>query len=306
MSTERLIYSPKAQIRAIQMTTVPIIGFCEGVNHDRHFYAEILRSMPNVKDFVLKTAIEICSGGGKAPLIALLRKFRKDNKLILNFKGDKKHLIFFFDKDADCFLRKKLRCHHAIYTKYYDVESHIFVNGNLKKSISVCLGIDGQTVDPIYNDSSSWCNSISVKFKQWISLCLFCQKYKCSSPYTYKRNSTINVPMNGGCDLNLYATAKADLFIRSGMTKNEFSSAFSDIERRVMALEKKHSLFSLLKGKWLGSVLECELKSKLHGQQNLIRSGFNSQIVSSLLTSLDYTSLWAEHFKSQINKVLSS
>jgi len=153
MSNKRLTYStPEEYLRDMQLSSVPIIVFVEGKNFDKYFYGAICKLVFTEK-YEIRLAEEIPLinnqgvtkfAGGKQPLISWFEYLKRKSALIANFMDKKQVVVFFRDKDVDDLLGKLIISPHFIYTKYYNIENHIFVEGDLNKAAAVIASHDPQ------------------------------------------------------------------------------------------------------------------------------------------------------------------
>lgn len=299
----RLQHNPEAFVRVVQLSQKDVFAFCEGKRLDPFFYAKLMDEALSGSGLVYEMIEinEVARSGGKMALKEIFDIFERKGKLALNKNGKTASCIFFFDKDADCVLGKNIKSKHAIYTKYYDVEAHIFRECDLSHSIAVAASLSPARVPSKYAVAPEWCEECAVRWREWIALCLYSQRYKKNKGCGYSRLSIIN-----GDDFisgtNLEAFSKLLNSLRDAAESHEeFDSNFKDIEDIVVSLIKCNDLFKLMKGKWLSTIIESELRSELSsGDLN----GVASRIVSAGLASISFSSAWAEYFLEKIRDVV--
>jgi hypothetical protein len=132
----RLTHSLAGYRRAMQMSRTQIFAFVEGQT-DPYFYDKICEAVcqPSTVSYEIRRAQELPGGtGGKVALLALYDYLRRMSSLLDNFKGKTTGVLIFLDKDVDDLLRIQRRSEHIVYTKYYDLENHLFIHGNLTEA----------------------------------------------------------------------------------------------------------------------------------------------------------------------------
>jgi hypothetical protein len=145
--------SEESYLRAMQMSSAQLMVFVEGKNFDKYFYGNICQAVYTEK-YKICLAEEISlsnnqgetkSAGGKKSLISWFKYLEQHSKLVNdNIEGKKQIVVFFLDKDVDDLLGKLIISPHLIYTKCYNIENHIFVEGDLNKAAAVIASHDPQ------------------------------------------------------------------------------------------------------------------------------------------------------------------
>src|SRR5689334_17766376 len=179
----RLTYSLPAFRRRLQAATQDIVVFVEGKT-DRFFYSQLCCTLFNKRSYQLFSSHEIPGNEtGKNALLKLHAFLEKRSSLSEEFKGKKHVILFFLDKDADDYLGRCVKSAHAIYTAYYNFETHLFAAANLARAGAAAAGIDeGSLLAVIGSDNTKWRARLSESVCEWITACLFIQKYKLPMP----------------------------------------------------------------------------------------------------------------------------
>jgi hypothetical protein len=145
----RLAHSFSAYLRYMQMSSRPLFVFVEGKRTDPHFYGEICGSVCRTSEISYRIcrSRELANGhGGKQTLISFFEYLRRKCALVHAFKGKSTGVLFFLDKDVDDLLRTQRRSPHVVYTRYYDVENHIFREADLIRAAAASASLDQQEV----------------------------------------------------------------------------------------------------------------------------------------------------------------
>ena len=169
----------------MQMSTFSLFVFVEGLT-DRYIYSQIADSeCRNLgTNFSLVTAEELLgSGGGKAVLLSFFDYLKSRASLVDVFQSKTTASIFFLDKDVDDFLRRKRRSDHVVYTETYDIESYLFIHGDLCQATAASAPLDIGSVRTGIGDYNKWRYRAAVTWKNWVTLCLFAHTRVISSTY---------------------------------------------------------------------------------------------------------------------------
>jgi len=303
----RLTHSFQGYRRKMQMSSHQIFVFVEGKINDPYFYGEICRAVVSQSSgirYTIRQAKEIPGDtGGKPALIAFFLYLKQSSALLDDFKGKKTGIIFFLDKDVDDLLRKQRCSEHIVYTQYYDVENHIFVEGDLAKAAAAAASMDYQQMIAGIGDYKKWRYQVAEKWKQWVKLCLFARKKDIGCECTYSNPSKVNNPLHESLDSTAYAQYLNLLENRSGLSSVQFKNAFKRVSKQVNDFYLAGEHDRIFKGKWYAGFLEAEIKTIA---QN---TPFNSKtladrLVTAITMTLDFNAPWAEYFKEPVKKLI--
>lgn len=302
----RLRHRLSGFVRTLQISRHSVFAFVEGKKLDSFFYGGICSGAccKNNLSYQIRRARELpYQAGGKSTLIQFYRYLRRNKKLITNFGGKKTALVFFLDKDVDDVLRNKCRSTHVIYTKYYDVHNHLFLNGDLVKAVAAATAIDENEIKHSTLFRNKWCRSAAQRWRDWVILCLFSQIYRVGNP-NYGVSSRINSPINGTVDDNLFKVEVEKAQRRLGWPTNMIRAKLSRVEKIVDRHFANDSQDTVFKGKWYSTLIEQDLRDFFR-VTHVDVSGVASRIDSALATTLDYKAPWTEHFTVALEQVLA-
>jgi len=284
----KLQHSVSATKRALQISRHQLFVFVEGQS-DLFFYGEICSIVCNSKQqyhiySVNKT--QFCNDefhdkqlSGKSGLIDLFACFQKNSLLTIHFKGEKKVAIFFLDKDVDDLLGKQIDSEHLIYTEYYDVENHIFKEGNVIKGTASAIGMTTQEVCEKILNSHNWMSEVATQWKLYVKLCFFAVRTGTTVEECRYGRDVLPQTFNSTCESNF----------SSDENYLKYSKLLDDLYD-----QRKHDL--VFKGKWYASLLDRELTNA---------AGKHEKILSCVQTTLDFNAAWAEHFKQPLRTLLA-
>jgi hypothetical protein len=303
----RLRHSFQAYRRKMQMSSHQIFVFVEGKINDPYFYGEICRAVINQSSgirYTIRQAKEIPgSTGGKPALIAFFLYLKQNSALLDNFKGKKTGIIFFLDKDVDDLLRKQRRSEHVVYTQYYDVENHIFVEGNLSKAAAVAASMDYQKIITGIGDHKKWRYQVAEKWKEWVKFCLFARKKNLGCECTYSNPSKINTKLYELLDSTAYAQYLNLLENRSGLSSVQFKNAFKRVSKQVDDLYKAGEHDRIFKGKWYAGFLEAKI-TNIAGNTPFNSKTLANRLITAITMTLDFEAPWAEHFREPLKNLM--
>lgn len=289
------------------MSSNQIFVFVEGKINDPYFYGEICRAVVSQSGirYTICQAKEIPGGtGGKPSLIAFFLYLKRNYALLDNFKGKKTAIIFFLDKDVDDLLRKQRHSEHVVYTQYYDVENHIFVEGDLAKAAAASASMDYQEIITGIGDYKKWRYQVAEKWKEWVKLCLFARKKDIGCECSYRYPSQINNPLYGLLDSTAYAKYLNILENRSGLSSEKFKRAFKRVSKQVDDLYVAGESDRIFKGKWYAGFLEAKIKT-IAGNTPFNSKTLANRLTTAITVTLDFDAPWAKHFKEPLKKLIT-
>jgi hypothetical protein len=304
---DRLRHSFQGYRRKMQMSSYQIFVFVEGKINDPYFYGEICRTVVGQSNrirYTIRQATDIPGGtGGKPALIAFFLYLKQNSALLDNFKGKKTGSLFFLDKEVDDLLRKQRRSEHIVYTQYYDVENHIFVEGDLAKAAAAAASMDYQQIIAGLGDEKKWRYQVAEKWKEWVKLCLFARKKDIGCECTYSNPSKVNNPLYEWLDSTAYAQYLKVLENRSGLSSVQFKNAFKRVSKPVddFYLVGEHD--RIFKGKWYAGFLEAQIKTIAQNTPFNSKT-LSNRLITAITMTLDFQAPWAEHFKAPFNKLV--
>jgi hypothetical protein len=299
--------SPEAYHRGMQISTAQVFVFVEGKAPDPYFYENICGAVyqPNRIGYEIRLAKELGGdGGGKKVLLGFFDFLEQRGALTNKLNGKTTQAIFFLDKDADDVLGIQRISDHIIYTKYYDVENHIFVEGDIIKGAAVAASLDIRMVTSAIGDPAQWRFAVASQWKVWIAFCIFTLTRQLNFQCNYSRLSIINDPQDGPVDTSKSATYLGLLETESGLAHQEFIDAFQSIMKLVADLFSRSEHDRVFKGKWYSFFLTEKVKS-IAGYQLIKLNGLQDRILTAITMGLDFSDAWAEHFKTPLRKLIN-
>lgn len=302
----RLTHSFSAYLRYMQMSGHQLFVFVEGKKTDPYFYDRICCSVCRTAgvSYQIRRSQELAKGiGGKQALLCFFEYLRSKSALVDVFKGKSTGVLFFLDKDVDDFLRTQRCSPHVVYTYYYDVENHIFLEADLVDAAAASASLDHQEVLASITGGEGWRSGVAERWKEWVTLCLFVAKKKVNCESNYRVPSRINNPTHGPVDQAAYRQCQERIQTRLGLTERKFKRSFRRVAGLVDAIYAQGEHDRVFKGKWYPLVLAATVRDGAGGQR-VNPKGLAGRITSCAALTLDFDAPWAEHFKQPLRDLI--
>jgi hypothetical protein len=309
--TARIVHSLRGYLRYMQMSQAVVFAFVEGKKNDPYFYGQICAVVCNKRQI----AYQICKAneipsraGGKKVLLEFYDFLRKQKALRTNLGGKDTIAVFFSDKDIDDILRQCRRSRHVIYTRYYDVENEIFLNGNLSQGCAAAASLDPACLAPLLSGSHSWCKRAAERWREWVVLCIIATLKGIRQQCNYGNYGVLSMmqnPANGMIDATKLAQRKAHMERKSGMAPTEFAALYASVTKRVRRLYSSGQQDKVFKGKWYPILLDEDIK-RLIGRSVYNRQGFSARVTSAVAATLRFPDTWALYYTNRLADVVDN
>lgn len=303
----RLRHSIKGLVRSLQVSGSQVIVFMEGHENDPYFYLKICDSVcgPAGVSFGHRLAKELPGDtGGKDRLISFFKYLRRKKLLISDFKGKTTAFLFFLDKDIDDLMRTLVRSPHVVYTKYYDVENHIFAAADLAESSAAAASLDRATIAAALGNYDRWRAGKAELWKDWIKICIFTRKKRIRGAGNFGVASRINDPPNGPVQNALVVGHLEGLQVATGLPRDEFNKAFGRVSKLVDGLFRNGEHDKVFKGKWYTIFLTSEIKGIAAGRQYNQRN-LEGRLKTAAAMTVNFDAPWSEYFKEPLRAVVA-
>lgn len=292
--------------RSMQISANSVFVFVEGKKVDPFFYGAISHSVCKDKriPYVLCKASELSgSGGGKQVLLSYFQYLRRKSFLKDDFKGKKMTTIFYLDKDVDDILRTLRHSPHLVYTAYYDVCNHLFIEGNLSKALAVAASLDPGIVKSRITSNPALRLQLAQRWKDWVKLCLFTTKKKINCQANYGLTSRVNNSPGGLFNQTAYNQLINEMKFKLGLTDQQFSRAFNRVSRFVDQIYANGLQDRVFKGKWYG-YLCVEYVRRINTTAHC--QGLPDRLPGCISASIDFNAPWADYFKQPLKKLIDN
>jgi hypothetical protein len=302
----RVKHSLAGYIRRLQISKNQLFIFVEGTENDQFVYGMICKnvcSFPQAINYSVRAASELpYKTGGKCAIVKFYRYARKKKNLVSELNGKKTALAFCLDKDIDDLMKSKCKSDHVIYTRFYDIQNHIYLNSNFILGVSSALSIDPSELSQ-HSIFNNWCSDATKRWREWIIICIISIKHESPIP-NYRLTSQINKPLNGRTDSKLYEAALNNLKQKKGWTQEKLEKELKKVEVLVDNYYLLNSIDILFKGKWYSTLLELDLRDYFSSRP-LQLNGVGKRATSSLSTTLDFSQPWTGDFAAPLKKITS-
>jgi len=307
MPSARLVHSPKGFLRYMQMSCKTLFAFVEGIECDCFIYGQVCALVCGKRkmDYGLCRANEIPPyAGGKNALLGYHDFLRKRKALKSILSGKETVAVFFLDKDIDDILRQKRRSQHIIYTRYYDVQNDIFLNGDLTRGCASAASLDPAVLDPLLSNSRLWCSEAAERWREWVVLCLVTACKHINHQCNFRVRSQIQCPISGKTDSTKTAQMTAHMAAKSGMSAEAFKVYHAAVRRRVKDFYSKGEQDRVFKGKWYAAMLDEDIK-RVMGTQEYDKAGFASRVTSAVAATLSFPDSWTQAYSIRLETLLN-
>lgn len=298
-------------VRSLQMSEHTLYVVVEGRESDRYFYGKLARLVCARRGIshwtVLPTEIPTGKSGkawkGKSALIKMHELLRLDGALSSNLGGKRTVIVFCADKDVDELLRggRVVRSSHFIYTKFYDVEAHIVASGDVVGAAAASASIDEHELAALIPNAANWRQSCADLWKEWIKICILCERYEAKGIANYHNESKINVPTHGPVDAGKVDEYLERLKTSLSLTEEVFAKAYAIICRFVDKLYEEGRCLEVFKGKWFVNFMEHALTQR---GIEFTKPRLHAGMIGAISHSLDPSQDWALHFTTKLDALL--
>lgn len=290
----------------MQMSRVSFFAFVEGITVDDHVHGTNCdRALsPMGIEYRLSPADELPgSGGGKSRLRSYFCHLAERNQLVTTFKGKTTVVVFFMDKDIDDQLGTLIDSPHVLYTWFYDVENHVFHEGDIAEAVSSSCSLPPNWCREEFGKRGSWQESTARNWIDWVRLCFTTQLLKIPGAANYGRPSAINptphLPADSGLATRLAEKLQSEA-LRIGISSARWAEAASIVDSQY-----SNGLWDkVFKGKWYGAILKSQVLAKC---PNKIDSrALASSLVRHVATTMTFDSAWSMATQQRIQELAAS
>jgi len=308
MSVARIVHSPKAYLRYMQMSQAAVFAFVEGQETDPYFYGQICAVVCNQRQIVY----QICrandilpNAGGKEALLVFYDFLRRRGALRSNLGGKETVAVFFLDKDIDDIVRRCRRSRYVTYTRYYDVQNEIFLNGDLSQGCAAAASLDPAILTSLLSDSHSWCKHAAQRWQEWVVLCIIAHLKGIRQECNYRVQSRVQNPTTGKVDTARLKVRITAMAARSGMAPDDFKAFHTSVKRKVKRLYSSGQQDKVFKGKWYSALLDEDIK-RLMGRSAFDKQGFSARVTSAVAATLRFTDSWAQFYANRLTDLVDN
>lgn len=302
----RLRHSLKGYLRLMQMSGSAIYAFVEGRTIDPYLYDQIIADVCNeqqVRYTVARSTDVPSSAPGKGALLYFFKYLRRAKKLINSFKGKITISVFYIDKDVDDILRKRVRNAQVCYTRFYNIENHVYVHGDLARAAAVASSLEVHRVKAGLGDDDAWRRRAADAWKEWSVMCLFARMHRIDCGATYSTVSKINVGTSPQLEPLTLAKYRGLLRQKFQGPQGAFSREYARIGQLVDRAYKRGQHDRFFNGKWYVHFMVESIRA-IAGPVPYDSRGVHSRMTTSVVSTLDYKAKWSNHFRAPIEQAI--
>jgi hypothetical protein len=292
----------------MQMSQAVVFALMEGKECDPFVYSQICARVCSQRQIRYDTckANEIPPfAGGKQALLRYHDYLRRRKAMRSNLGGKQTIVVFFLDKDVDDFTRRCRKSPYTVYTRYYDIQNEIFLNGNLVQGSAAAASIDPALLRRHFSDARTWCSQAAGRWREWVALCIVsaikCINHQCN----YGAKSQVQNPLTGLPDATRLSQALSGMAAKAGATSPAFSRYHQRIRKRVMELYSSGQQDKVFKGKWYATLIDEDVQ-RLMGPADYDRQAFSSRVTSSVAATLNFADPWADYYTGRLAGVIDN
>ncbi|WP_189893469.1 hypothetical protein [Streptomyces xantholiticus] len=285
------------------MSKIPFFAFVEGMNVDGYVHGTNCdRALtPLDVDYKLSPADELPgTGGGKTRLRSYYSHLAENGSLATNFKGKVTIVLFFMDKDIDDQVGLLINSPHVLYTWFYDVENHVFHEGDVAEAVSSSCSLAPNWCRREFSGRGSWQQAAAQLWLEWVRLCFAAKSLKITGAANYGRYSAVNPTPHLSADSAQVAAFSAKLksdALQAGISERQWNEtrAFVDAEYLSGHWDR------VFKGKWYAHILSSQV---LANSPNKIDSKhLAASLVKHVAATMKFDSKWSLAMQQKIREL---
>ncbi len=302
----RLVHNINAHFKSLQISRNNLFIIIEGKTHDPYFYNEICHIVcKNKIRFVIIKSQEIkAKAPGKTGLLEYYKYLLKKKKLSSTYKRKKMSIVFFADKDIDDILLIKCKTNHLIYTKYYNIENHLFINGDLIQAIASTASLPRDIIERWITDVNLFLKNTAELWKEWLILCILTKKIGINCEHNYGSHSRIHCKKTGALNKKEYTKYLKKIEKSSKLTSTNFKARLNRIIKLVNSYYNNNNQDLIFKGNWYTSLIKLQLDNQF-GIKNYYNNGFEKRLETALLSRMEFNEDWTKDFILPFQKIIS-
>ncbi|MFI7356427.1 hypothetical protein ACIBTP_21095 [Streptomyces avidinii] len=289
----------------MQMSSIQFFAYVEGINVDRYVHGNNCdRALEGLNvEYRISAAVELPGeGGGKSRLVAYYEHLRGGSSLVTDFKGKATVVAFFMDKDIDDRTGLAVSSDHVFYTEFYDVENHVFHEGDVAKAVSAGCSLPPNWCRGEFGKRGEWQQSAAARWKEWVRLCFTAKVLGLSGEANYGRPSPINGKPHSASDPDL--TSAYERKSHAAARSASISCAnWNAVRAEVDASYATGAWDKTFKGKWYGHILQSQVLANCPDKVD--EKHLQSVLVMQVAATMTFDSPWAISTQDKIRNLLS-
>ncbi|WP_432061701.1 hypothetical protein [Streptomyces sp. S1] len=239
-------------------------------------------------------------GSGKTRLLAHYELLTQSGQLISSLKGEVAVAVFFMDKDLDDLKGIQIDSEHVIYTSFYDVENHIFTEGDIRHAVAAACNFSPQRVRRELPAGNLWQAHIADYWKDWVRLCFAANILNLRGESNYGRPSPLNPDPYGPPDVQSVETfeRRSHAMARKGNPSGclEWNAARQQVDSLYGAGLQDQAF----KGKWYAEILAQWL---IDLDPNIDKRALAANLVKHMAATMKFDSEWSRSVQERVRNL---
>ncbi|MFB8017729.1 hypothetical protein ACFC36_04095 [Streptomyces rubiginosohelvolus] len=285
------------------MSSVEFFAYVEGTNADGFVHGTNcdLALTPIQVSYEIVPANRLPgagSSGGKTRLKSFFQELEGSGSLTSDLQGKTTVVAFFMDKDVDDATGSLINSDHIFYTEFYDVENHIFHEGDVAKAVASACSLPPNWCRATFGVAGLWQAEVARKWVDWVRLCYTSKASGIASEANYGRPSPINDPAYGVVDFESLAKLEKRLHKKIREHSNGSCVDWSVSRQKVDRLYSVKQWDRVFKGKWYAHILAAEVSAR--APYPIDTKHLASTLSKQVAATMEFSSAWAKRTQAGI------
>ncbi|MEV7934957.1 hypothetical protein AB0O82_02280 [Kitasatospora sp. NPDC088264] len=291
----------------MQMSSIQVFVYVEGTNVDGYVHGtncdRALGPM-HITYRVVPAKQLPGDAGGKSRLVNYFSFLRENGALSSIFKGKATVALFFMDKDVDDKCGKLLESDNVIYTKFYDVENHVFHEGDVAAAVAAACSLPPNWCRDEFGTCGAWQKKVAMGWRQWTALCFAAQATNSNKEANYGRPSPLNPVAH---EIHDPASAESYELKAHKAARAACDGSCDDwhaAREYVGQAYETGRWDEVFKGKWYAPILEKQVLARAPHQVD--SKHLAASLVRHVAQTMRFDGDWAESVQQTVRRVVTA
>ncbi|WP_162637280.1 hypothetical protein [Streptomyces griseorubiginosus] len=251
----------------MQMSSTEFFAYVEGSHTDGYVHGTncdmALTSMKVSYEVIPANRLPGAGNcGGKSRLKSFYEELRQAGALSGTFQGKTTVVVFFMDKDVDDAVGTLISSDHIIYTDFYDVENHVFHEGDVASAVASACSLPPNWCRATFGAAGLWQANAARNWIDWVKLCYTSKVSRVATEANYGRPSPINNPPYSPVDSQGLQALERKLHAKIRTNSNGSCADWVSSRQAVENLYGTNQWDRVFKGKWYAHILAAEVTTR--------------------------------------------
>ncbi|MYX28182.1 hypothetical protein GTY75_16290 [Streptomyces sp. SID8381] len=238
------------------------------------------------------------NSGGKTRLISFFEELERAGALTTTLQGKTTVVAFFMDKDVDDATGSLINSNHVFYTDFYDVENHVFHEGDVAKAVASACSLPPNWCRATFGAAGLWQANAARNWIDWVRLCYTSKISRMASETNYGRPSPINYPPYGAVDTGSLAKLENRLHKKIRKHCDGSCADWSISRQEVDRLYSANQWDRVFKGKWYAHILAAEVSAR--APYPIDTKHLATTLAKQVAATMAFSSPWAKRTQARI------